>query len=216
MFVFTFVFPQSGSQPFFPVFLLLGLVCFNFLSLCLNTSTNCIVEHASLVKKVNFPRLVLPLAVVLSQSIHVLIQLGLTFVFILIYGAPIGLTYLWIAPILLIELIFVIGAGMAFSALNVFFRDVRYIVESGLAVMFWLSPVFYSLATAHSNFPKWVYGIYLLNPLAGCIDGMRQVILNSAIPDPISLAVAFGVSMITLIIGVYIFNRMEKVFADLI
>lgn len=133
MFVFTFIFPQSESQPFFPVFILLGLVCFNFLSLCVNTSTTCIVEHAQLAKKVKFPRQVLPLAVVVSQSIHVLIQLGLTFVFILIYGVPIGLTYLWIAPILLIELIFVIGAGMAFSALNIFFRDVRYIVESLLA-----------------------------------------------------------------------------------
>jgi lipopolysaccharide transport system permease protein len=215
-FVFTFIFPQSGSQPVFPVFVLLGLVCYNFLSLCINTSTVCIVEHASLVKKVIFPRQVLPLAVVLSQSVHVLIQLGLTFIFILIYGVPISLTYLWIPLILLIELIFVIGAGMAFSALNVFFRDVRYLVESVLAVMFWLSPVFYSLSTVRSNFPKWLYGVYLLNPLAGCIDGMRQAVLNSANPDPISLAVASGVSVIALIIGLYIFNRMEKVFADLI
>ena len=80
VFVFTFIFPQGESQPVFPVFVLLGLVCYNFLSLCINTSTNCIVDHASLVKKVIFPRQVLPLAVVLSQSIHVLIQLGLTFV----------------------------------------------------------------------------------------------------------------------------------------
>jgi lipopolysaccharide transport system permease protein len=216
VFVFTFIFPQNESQPVFPVFVLLGLVCFNFLSLCINTSTTCIVDHASLVKKVIFPRQVLPLAVVLSQSIHVLIQLGLTFVFILIFGVPISLTYLWIPVILLIELIFVIGAGMAFSALNVFFRDVRYLVESVLAVMFWLSPVFYSLSTVRSNSPKWLYGVYLMNPLAGFIDGMRQAVLNSANPDPISLAVAFGVSVITLIIGLYIFNRMEKVFADLI
>ena len=216
VFVFTFIFPQGESQPVFPVFVLLGLVCYNFLSLCINTSTNCIVDHASLVKKVIFPRQVLPLAVVLSQSIHVLIQLGLTFVFILIFGVPISLTYLWIPLILLIELIFVIGAGMALSALNVYFRDVRYLVESILAVMFWLSPVFYSLSTVRGNSPKWLYGVYLLNPLAGFVDGMRKAVLNSAHPDPISLAVASGVSVIMLIIGLYIFNRMEKGFADLI
>src|SRR5450756_2619419 len=127
---------QSRSSAASDVYKRQGLVCFNFLSLCINTSANCIVEHAQLVKKVIFPRQILPLAVVLSQSIHVLIQLGLTFVFILIFGVPISLTYLWIPLILLIELIFVIGAGMAFSALNVFFRDVRYLVESVLAVMF--------------------------------------------------------------------------------
>ena len=141
VFVFTFLFP-GGTQPFFPVFILLGLVGFNFLSLCINSATNCIVDHAQVVKKVNFPRHVVPLAVMLSQSVHVLIQLGLTLIFILIFNVPIALTYLWVPLILLIEFIFIIGAGMAFAALNVFYRDIRYLVESVLAVMFWLSPVF--------------------------------------------------------------------------
>jgi ABC-type polysaccharide/polyol phosphate export permease len=98
----------------------------------------------------------------------------------------------------------------------VVFRDVRYIVESLLTVLFWLSPVFYPLTIVHQKFPRWLFGLYIINPLAGCIEALRRVILQDLYPDGVSFACAIGVSFVTLILGFVIFARFQKRFSDLV
>lgn len=213
--IFTFIFAR-GTEKYFPVFVLLGLVAYNFLSLCLPVATGCVMENSQLIKKVIFPRHILPISVVMSQAIHVVIQFGLVAVFILVFRVPLGWTCLWVPVILFIELLFVLGAGMLCAALNVYFKDIRYIVESTLTVMFWLSPVFYSLQRVHDTFPRWLYAIYIMNPLAGCIDALRKTILYNADPDWFSMGTATAVSLVTLFLGFWVFGRMQRIFADCI
>jgi len=213
--IFTFVFPR-GTEKYFPIFILLGLTTYNYLSLCIPVATGCIMENSQLVKKVIFPRHLLPISVVLSQAIHVVIQFGLVAIFVLCFRVPITWNFLWLPLIFLIETIFVLGAGMLCSALNVYFKDIRYMVESLLTVMFWLSPVFYSLQRVYVSFPRWVYGIYILNPLAGCIDATRMAIIYNRHPDVISLSVAAGVALTFFVVGFYVFGKMERIFADCI
>lgn len=213
--VFTVVYPQRG-QAYFPVSVLIGLVSFNFVSLCIPAAANSIIEHAPLVKKVNFPRQILPISVVLSQSIQVLVQIGLIAIFVLAFRVPLTVKTLLAPLIVVILLTFVIGAGLLVSALNVVFRDTRYIVESLLTVLFWLSPVFYPLTIVHQKFPRWLFGLYILNPLAGCVEGLRRVILQNAYPDGVSLGVAGVVSVTTLVVGFTVFARIQRRFADLV
>lgn len=213
--VFTYIYPQRG-QAYFPISVLLGLVSYNLLALCIPAATGAILDNAPLVKKVVFPRQILPISVVLSQSIQVLVQIGLVAVFVLLFQVPVTAKIL-IAPLIVaVLLVFVVGVGLICSALNVVFRDVRYIVESLLTVLFWLSPVFYPLTIVHQKLPKWFFGLYILNPLAGCIEALRRVILQDLYPDGVSFAFAVGVSLATFVLGLVVFSRFQKRFADLV
>jgi lipopolysaccharide transport system permease protein len=213
--IFTFVYPQHG-QPFFAVSILIGLVSFNLLSLCIPAATGAVMENAALVKKTVFPRQLLPISVVLSQAMQVAVQLGLVVVFLVVFRVPVTPKALLAPFIFGVLLLFVIGVGLICSALSVIFRDVRYIVESSLSILFWLSPIFYPLTTVHQTFPKLVFGAYVLNPLAGCIEGLRRVLLQDHYPDAFSLAVAVIVSVATLITGFALFSRLQSRFADLV
>lgn len=213
--IFTYVFPQKG-EPYLPISILIGLVAYNLPSLCIPAATSAVLENASLVKKVVFPRHILPISVVLSQAIQVLVQFSLVAVFLVIFRTPVTAKLL-LAPVIVgVMLLFVIGAGFVSSALFVIFRDVRYIVESLLTILFWLSPVFYSLTTVHQSFPRWLFAIYILNPFAGCIEGLRRVILKDAYPDGISFAIAVAVSAGTFVAGFLLFNALQRRFADLV
>jgi len=213
--VFTYIYPQQGHV-FFPISVLLGIVSYNLLALCIPAATGSVVDNAPLVKKVIFPRHILPISVVLSQSIQGLTQLGLVAVFVLIFQVPITVKFLLIPVIYGVLLMFVVGVGLLCSAFNVVFRDMRYLVESALTVMFWLSPVFYTLPIVHKSFPRWLFALYLLNPLAGCIDALRRVVLENKLPDIPSFSVAVVVSLVTLITGFAVFGRLQRQFADLV
>jgi len=213
--VFTVVYPQSG-QAYFPISVLLGLVSYNFFSLCIPAATKSVLDNAPLVKKVIFPRQILPISVVLSQSIQVLVQFGLVAVFVLLFQVPLTAKFL-LAPLIVgVLLLFIVGAGLLCAALNVIFRDTHYIIESLLTVLFWLSPVFYPLTIVHEKFPRWLFGLYILNPLAGCIEGLRRVVLQDRYPDGASFAVATLVSLATLVLGAALFARLQRRFADLV
>jgi len=139
VFVFSYVY-KVDKVPYFPVSLLIGLVLYNFLSLSLGSATACITDNSSIIKKIIFPRAIIPVSIVLSQVIHFCIQLLVVVLFMIILRVPFCPTALWMPLILAIEIVFVTGATLITSSLNVFFRDIRYLVESGLAV-FWFSRI---------------------------------------------------------------------------
>jgi ABC-type polysaccharide/polyol phosphate export permease len=213
LFVFTFLYPNRGIAHF-PIFILLGLLFYNFFSLCVSCTTTCIIDNAPLVKKVIFPRIILPLSVVLSQVIHMVIQFGLLAVFVLAFRVPITVYFLWLPVIFAVELVFLIGVSLMCSMLNVYFRDVQYIVQSALQVLFWFTPTFYSLTSVHASLPKWLYGILILNPLAGLIDGSRKAVLYQSNPDAVAFSMAVAVSIVTFFLGIWLFQRYQRNFAD--
>lgn len=213
VFIFQYVFPNKDI-PYFPIFILLGLLGFNFFSLCVSSATSCIIDNAPLVKKTIFPRIILPLSVVLSQVIHILIQIGLLIVFMIIFRTPVTASYVWLPLIFLIELAFSCGAALIFSLLNVYYRDTLYLVQSGLTILFWLTPVFYPLSLAHQNLPKALYGIYIMNPLAFCIDGARKAILFNTAPDTVALIFAAVIAAVSLVAGLALYSRYQHNFAD--
>lgn len=213
VFIFTYVFPNQQVKNF-PVFILIGLIFFNFFSLCVSSATNCLVENSTLVKKTIFPRIMLPLSVVLSQIIHLVIQLGLLALFIGLARVPVTVHFLWLPVVLAILLVFATGLSLALSLLNVHYRDMLYVVQSGLTLLFWFTPVFYSLTTVHQSLPRQLYGAYILNPIAGCIDGARKAILDARAPDAVALLFASAVAGLTLVAGVWLYTRYQRNLAD--
>lgn len=213
VFIFTYVSPLQAI-PYYPVYVLAGLIMFNALSLCLSAATGSVIDNTTLVKKTMFPRILLPVSVVLSQAIQVAIQWGLFAVFLLLFRVPPHWTWLWLPVVIAVEMVFILGLSLVCSSLNVLYRDVHYVVQSALTILFWFTPIFYSLTLVHEKLPFAVYGLYILNPLAGCTDAARKVVLAGVPPD----FVAFGFSVVvaagTLLLGASIFQRLQKDFAD--
>ncbi len=214
-FIFTHVYPSQDPTIHYPTFLLIGLVHFNAFGRMLPSATGSVREHSSIIKKVAFPRIIVPLAVVVAQLVDVAILMLLLLGFTLIFGIPVTPLFLWVLVALAIELVFVAGVGMACSALNVYYRDMMYLVESWLTVLFWLTPVFYSLSVIRERLPEWAYRIYLLNPLAGCIETSRRAILYQTGPDWQATGTALVVALVVFGAGLFTFQRLQRGFADL-
>ena len=213
VFIFMYVYPQQ-KMPYFPIFVLLGLIGYNFFNLSMASATNSILENSNLIKKVIFPRIFIPLSVVLSQLIHFAIQLMLLAVFILIFRVPLTWSYAWLPLIYLVELLFIMGLCFITSALNVFYHDVYYLVMSSLTLLFWFTPIFYPLSKVHESLPKAAYGLYILNPLAGCIDASRNAVIFNTNPDAVAFGFACAIALITFFGGIKFFNRYQRYFAD--
>jgi len=214
--VFSYI-HENAHADHFPIFILLGLVNFGFFSMCISAASGCILGNVSLVKKVIFPRQIIPVSVVLSNTIHLLIQLLLLVLFILIFKVPWNVTFFWMIPVVAVVFIYILGLVFFLSAMSVYYQDVRYLVESSLRVMFWFTPIFYALPQVKLNLDKIsppLYYLYILNPLAGCIDTARRAILQGKGPDWEAFGVAIGVAVVTLVFGAWFFNKKKNNFTD--
>ena len=206
-FVFSVILPSK--QEYFPLFVLMGLLPYNFFTLAWAMGTSSIVQNDALVKKVPFQRELLPISVVLGNALHYFIQLGLLLAAVaLVIG--VSVYWLWMPLILLLQIAFVCGIALASSALDVYYRDMRYVVESSNLVLFWIVPIFYSFDDVSQTY-AWLYE---LNPIAAVILITRTILLEAQPPNVATLAKLAAVSIFTLTAGTMIFRRVERDFAD--
>jgi lipopolysaccharide transport system permease protein len=206
-FIFVRVFPNATVKSF-PIFFLTGLIPFNFFTLAWSAGTVSLYANANLVKRVRVEKELIPISAVLAQSIHFVIQVGLLLIFALALGLPVTRLWLWIPPIALLELLSASGLALVCSALDVYLRDTRYIVDSTATVLFWLTPIFYPFDLIPVRYRQ----LYELNPIASAVICLRNVILDVMAP------VAFGTSLVVAIallgIGVAIFAHLKGEFGD--
>lgn len=208
-FVFTRIFPNNGIAQY-PAFVMCGLVPFNFFALAWASGTSSIFSNAALVKRVRIPREIVPISTVLANSIHFAIQIGLVLAIIFISGLGVNRYWLLLPFIFGLELVFVCGLSLISSALDIYFRDIRYVVESVNTVLFWLVPVFYSF----SVIPPAYHTIYQYNPIAAVVLACRNILLDAKAPPLGLLFKLAAVSIIALLVGITVFHRLKRRFAD--
>ena len=207
-FVFTVILPSS--QTHYPVFVLCGLVPYNFFSLAWSTGTSSLLENSNLVKRVAIPREVVPIASVLGNCVHLLIQIGLLLTFALASGFGLNRNWLWLPLVWGLEIVFVSGLALVSSGLNVYVRDTRYIVDSINMLLFWVVPIFYSFSVVPAEYRE----IYQFNPVAALVLALRNILMD-AIPPPASLLLKLaGSSISVFIIGLWFFRQVKPRFYD--
>jgi lipopolysaccharide transport system permease protein len=128
------------------------------------------------------------------------------------YRMPVGVSWLWLPVLLLTQILLTLGTVFLASALNVFYRDLRFIVPLGMQLWMYLTPIIYPLSTV----PEGLRGLYMLNPMAGLIDSYRRIVLNNEWPNATYLLTAVVVSLVVFLMGYIYFKRAEVVFADVI
>lgn len=210
-FVFSviFRFPTNGMP--YSIFLFVGLLPWIYLQTSLATSTLVLVDSANLLKKVNFPREVLPYSIILAKGVDLFLSLLLLVGFMLFYQISFSVAILFVIPILLIQVILMTGLALLLSAANLFYRDIQYVTNLLLLMWMYLTPVVYPLSLIPS---KYVW-IYKLNPMVGIIEGYRSAAFN--LPFDTGTILWSAISSITiLILGFWMFKKSEKVFADIV
>ena len=207
-FVFTYILPSG--RPAGPVFFLCGIVPFNFFSFAWGTGTQAIVENTAFVKRVAIPREIIPIASVLSNCLHLVIQIALLLFFVLLFRLPVTRQWFLLPLIWGFYIVFVSGLVMITSALNVIVRDIRYLVESFNAVLFWLLPIVYDQAQIPVKFRE----IYALNPVAAVIIALRNVLMEGKPPQGHILINLAWCSTLTLVVGLLLFRYVKRSFYD--
>jgi ABC-type polysaccharide/polyol phosphate export permease len=208
-FVFTRIFPNA-RVPHFAAFILCGIVPYNFFTIAWLTGTISMVDNSNLIKRVPVPREVIPLATVLSNCLHLFIQIGLLLVIVLFSSLTPNLYWLWLPYVWAMLVIFVCGISFVTSALNVYIRDMRYIVESANTVLFWVVPIFYSFSQINPAYRD----IYRYNPLAAQVLLLRDILLDHTAPNPTTLFRLTYCSILTFLIGLAAFRVMKSRFYD--
>lgn len=213
MAVFTVVFTvlMKSGIPNYPVFILVGILAWNFHTTAVTGAINSIVQNSALVMKVYFPREVLPLSAVLSNAVNFILALVALFAMIALFRIHLSLTLLFLPLILLVQLIFAVGLGFFLSALTVFYRDVEIITETLLLAWFFLTPIIYRM---DDLFPAYSRIMYILNPMASIVSAYRDVLYSGGMPGLDFLGRTFLTSLVILIAGYAFFRRSAKHFGE--
>ena len=208
VFVFTTIFPMGIEN--FAIYLLIGLTILRFFRIATNNALESIVLNGQLIKKIYFPREVYPIVHTLVGFISVLFDFLVIFIFMIVFSVAFHITLLFVPLILLLEILIVVGISLIVSALFVRWRDLNVVWRLFLEILFWFCPIVYPITFIPSGFLK----IYLLNPITLLIENLRSVILYGSLPDFMQLLYVFIFGITLIGIGVLIFNRRKRYFAE--
>jgi lipopolysaccharide transport system permease protein len=216
MIVFSIFFGKLARMPSdgvpYPLFAYVALVPWTFFANGLTLSSNSLVSNQTLLRKVYFPRLVIPVSAVASG----LLDFAIAFVVLLGLAARYGVTptanILWLPVLVLLALVTALGVGLWFAALNVLYRDIQYIVPFLVQVWLYATPIVYP----SSLVPERWRTLYAINPMVGVVEGFRWTLLGSGTAPGPMILVSATAALATLIGGLFFFRRMEKSFSDVV
>jgi len=215
MIIFTAFFGRLAGIPSdgipYPLFVYAGLLPWIFFSNALNSSGNSLVGNSSLITKVYFPRMIIPISAVASGLIDVLISFGLLLLLMLYYGIGFSPNIMMLPILTLLTALLATAIGMWMSALNVKYRDIRYALPFLIQLWMFATPIIYPSSLIPD---KWRW-LFILNPLTGLIEGYRSAIFGTPF-DFVGLGVSIFIIFAALIYSAYTFRQMERGFADIV
>lgn len=214
--LFTFVFGRvaelpSGGVPYF-AFSYAGLLGWNHFSNTLVKASASLVSNSGLISKIYFPRLVLPLSTIASTLINTLISLAVMLGLLVVYDIGFTLKLLTLPLWLLLATVLAMGIGLLLSALSVAYRDINYLTPIFTSLLLYVSPVAYSSDAVPAN----LHDVYLLNPLASIIEGCRWSLLGQGNLTGWAVAYSVALAVVSVVVGMAVFARLETSYADVI
>lgn len=216
MVVLTIIFGRFANMPTEgiprPIYTFTALLPWGLFAKALSDAGRSMLANRSMITKIYFPRLIIPLASVMGGMVDFLIQFAILIMMMLYYRYSPNLAVFTLPLFLLLALATALGFGLWLSALNVLYRDVNYILPFLTQLWLLVTPVAYSSRVVPSQW-QWLYA---LNPMVGVVEGFRWAMLDAPPPDIQTLAISTLITIIVLVTGMYYFRRMERTFADLV
>jgi len=226
MLIFTFVFrivfriPPPEGHPSgltnFGFFLICGLLPWNFLAAGLSGATGSVVGNAGLIKKVYFTRAVLPAASVLSWNTNLLIELGVLSLALIFVGQYVFLYLPAALVVIVLQMFFVLGIGLALSALNVYFRDIEHFLTILLLLWFYATPIIYpiDLVLDNDQITGVMRNVYLMNPMVHFADAYRAIFYHVRVPGVSTYLYMLISAAAAMAFGLWLFKKLEAKFAE--
>ena len=203
----------NSGKPDYLQFLIVGLVVWQFLMMCLGDAVNTITGNSNLIRKTAFPRIVLPLSMVVANLVNFLLTSAVLVVYLLIMKMNFANPSL-IIPVLATHFALCLGMGLMVSAANVFFRDTEHIIGIGTLAWFFLSPIFYSISMQMDKLPDNMDWMAFLNPMTGILCAYRICLMSGANPGWGFMGVSFAMSWTVLFAGLAVFQKCQVRFAE--
>jgi lipopolysaccharide transport system permease protein len=216
MLIFTVIFGKLAKLPsdnvWYPVFALTALLPWTYFSQAVTRSGGALVGNANLVSKVYFPRILLPLSMIVAPLVDLALSLLMLFGLLVYADIPLTWKVITLPLFIFVAMLTAMGVSLFISAANVRYRDVGHAIPFLIQIWMFVSPIVYPVSLVPEQW-RWLYG---LNPMAGVIEGFRWALLGQTVPDVAVMTVSTLVFFIFLISGVVYFRQMERQFADVI
>ena len=210
--VYALVFPyiMKVETENYLIFLICGIIPWTWFITSISQGTTSITNNANLIKKVYFPREILPISVVTSGLVNFLISCLIILIFVIFGGLGITWHLIFLPLIIIVQYVFTLALIFVLSAFNVYVKDVEYIVAFIINMLFYATPILYTT----EMFSGPILWLFRLNPLAHLINAYRDVFYVHHIPNLINLSILLGVSILLVVICYIIFKKLEKRFAE--
>lgn len=216
MIVFSIFFGQLAKIPSngvpYPIFVFSGLLFWNYFATALGNSSNSLVDYEGIIKKIYFPRLILPLTPALTPAVDFFIAFVILIGLMIFYHFPLTIAaVLMIFPLIALVFFTAAGLGIFFSSINIKYRDIRFALPFFIQALFFLTPVIYPVSLVPAKY----HWLIALNPMSGIVETARSILIgNGSIPFN-QLLISFAIAMIFFIFGILYFRRTEQSFADI-
>lgn len=210
VYTFAFKFIMRVQIENYSVVLLAGLLPWNFFNASVQGSTMSLISNAGLIKKVYFPREIIPLSLIFSNFVNFLMTLVVLFAAMMLFGVHLGINILMLPFILVLLVIFTTGLSLMLASLNVFYRDISHFVEILFMAWIYLTPVIYSF----EMIPEQYRFFLLLNPMTLVVELIRDTTIRNVFPNVGFLVALVGVAFLMLFIGHKVFSRLDRDIAE--
>lgn len=209
-FVFSTIFRVASFNVPYIIFLIVGLLPWNFFAQSMSSASNSLVGNASLITKIYFPREILVYGTIMAKIVDFFYSCLVLVFFFIFYKIPLTAQTVWVLPIFVIQLIFTAALSLFISSFNLFYRDIQYLLNLIISLWFYLTPILYPI----EQFPEKYRWIFIFNPMSVIINAYRQTVLGGGEPNLNSLGIAALTSIVLFVISFLIFKKSEGKFAD--
>lgn len=200
----------SGGDPTYPIYICVALIPWTYFTTAITQSAFTIIGNGDIIKKVYFPREILPISVVTSGAVNFVISTIIILAFVIFAGVGLSWHLLLYPFVLLVQYVLLLGISFIVSSITVYFRDLEHIIGIVLLAAFYGTPIVYKLEQLPANLQI----IMKLNPMTHIINGYRDIFYYHQMPNMKILGILLGISLVLTIIGYFVFKKLQKGFAE--